>query len=206
MIAAAKADVYIEKKYLKNAWNENPHGMGFMAAKEGKLFLRKGFFNFKSFWKCFREFQDCDKVVHARWANVGKINVENCHPFYVDSDLGMAHNGTISIPTTGEKSDTRTFTERILRKLKSDNPLFLKDAPTRWFLSKSIGNSKLVFLSKDGDITIINKERGEEFQGVWYSNTDYKRWPSKTTTNIPYRSSGYYGSSRHVNFGCGYGV
>jgi len=160
-------------------WVENPHGMGFMASVNGKLLLRKGFFNFKSFWKVFREFQAYDKVVHFRWGNIGKINVENCHPFIVSERIGMAHNGTIAIPVSNGKSDTRTFTERILRRLNEDDPNFLEDGPTRWFLSKSIGQSKLVFLTAEGNITIINKAAGEEFNGVWYSNTDYKKWPIK---------------------------
>lgn len=183
-ISAASKGVRIERKYLKNMWAENPHGIGFMVAKDDKLLVRKGFFNFKSFWKCFRNFQDYDKVVHVRWANRGVINVDNCHPFIVSKEIGMVHNGTISIPLQDNKSDTRVFNDTILKKLYSNNPNFLEDFSTKWFLSNSIGNSKLVFLNNKGEITIINKDRGEEFEGVWYSNADYKQWDRKKQKGV----------------------
>lgn len=184
LLIAKGAGIQIDKKYLKNGWRENPHGAGFVVAIDGKLLMRKGFFNFKNFWKAFREFQEFPAVIHQRWANVGGINRDNCHPFLVDEKLAFAHNGTIPISTDGKKSDTRTFCEKITRNLRKRDPNFLKDETVEWFISKSIGNSKLAFLDATGDITIINKDRGEEHEGVWYSNKDYLAWPKKGVTKV----------------------
>lgn len=179
LLIAKKEDIKIDKKYLKNGWRENPHGAGFVVAKHGKLLMRKGFTSFKTFWKAWREYEQYPAVVHFRWANIGKINYDNCHPFIVDNELAFAHNGTIPIATDGEKSDTRTFCEEIARKCKEYNPNFLDDPITNWFISKSIGNSKLAFIDNHGKLTIINQDRGEFHEETWYSNTDYKQFESK---------------------------
>lgn len=178
MIAAARAGVVIPKKYLKNGFRENGHGAGFMVAKNGKILLRKGFTSFKEFWRVFREYQSYDKVVHFRWGNVGKINAENCHPFWVSPNLAMAHNGTISIATKDGKSDTRTFTELVLQQLNKDDEDFLKNPQLTFLISKAIGQSKLAFLDAAGEITIINKHLGKEHENIWFSNDDYKAFPT----------------------------
>lgn len=177
LIAASKAGVSIPKKYLRNGFRENPHGAGFMAHKNGKIFLRKGFTSFKDFWRIFREYQNCDKVVHFRYGNIGKINVENCHPFWVSPDLAMAHNGTISIATKDGKSDTRTFTELVLQQLNNDDKKFLENPQLTYLIGKAIGNSKLAFLNSAGEIIIINKHLGVEHENIWFSNNDYKAFP-----------------------------
>ena len=202
-LAIAKSkDIIIEKKYLLNGFRENKDGAGFAVAKDGKIIMRKGFFTFKSFWKCYREFQKYPAIIHFRDANVGLINSENCHPFLVAEGLAKIHNGTINIQTDGTKSDTRTFCEQICRNLYKDNKDFLKNPQINWFISKSIGNSKLAFIDAKGEITIINKERGEEFKGVWYSNKDYLAWPKKESktaaatkidTNLTYNQARLYG-------------
>lgn len=191
LLIAKPAGVKVQKKYLQNGFRENPHGAGFAVAVDGKLLMRKGFFNFKQFWKSYREFQEYSAVIHYRWANIGPQTVDNCHPFIVDENLIFAHNGTISITRDDEKkSDTRTFCEKIARECRKYDYNFLQDETTRWFLSKSIGNSKLAFIDSTGELTIINKERGQEHEGTWFSNDDYKKFPSKKNSAITYTVNG----------------
>lgn len=169
----------VQQKYLKNMQRINPHLSGFVVAKDGELIMHKGFEKFHELWQALRPYNNLPKLVHFRWASVGEITVENSHPFFITPELAMVHNGTIPLrPAKGDdRSDTRLFVDLILKKLYMDDPNFLKNIHITWLLSKSINNSKIAFLDDKGEITIINKELGEEKNKVWYSNTDYRSWP-----------------------------
>jgi len=185
MIARPKG-LKVEKKFLRNGWRENFHRCGFaIATEDEKLLIRKGFTNFKSFYRALREFDGLPAIIHMRWANRGVISHENTHPFYISENLVFAHNGTIPIlPSDKEKSDTVTFNEEILQELYKEDKNFLKNRGKRWLIANSIGHSKLVFMNNKGEQTIINKGLGEEFEGVWYSNDDYKKFPVVSKTVV----------------------
>ncbi len=197
-IAAAKKGIFINKKYLRNMFRENPHLCGFAVAKDGKVLVRKGFANFKDFWRSFRHYQDCDKVVHMRWANVGVVNIDNAHPFYVTPDLAFAHNGTIPIKTKDGKSDTRTFNELVLKRLQQHEEDFLQNPAIAYLISKAIGNSKLAFINSDGDISIINRQMGVEHEGIWFSNNDFKAFPKTVYAGRHRQGNGVQGPYAHM--------
>ena len=191
-----KKGVFIPKKYLKNAWRINPHGAGFASFREGKLLMRKGFMDFKSFYTTYRDFGDNDTILHFRWRSAGKISVENCHPFWVNPTMVVAHNGHINILTKDEESDTSTFNRQVLRRLLNDNKNFLDNPAIVYLISKSIGNSKLAFMDDEGKITIVNKGKGlDDSSGFWASNDDYKTYrnmPNRHTTVGGVSESGWY--------------
>jgi predicted glutamine amidotransferase len=189
LLIAKPAGVSVPKEHMKNGWRENPHGGGFAFLKDGKIVVRKGFRRFKDMWRSYRDFQEYTAIIHFRWGNVGSLGMDNCHPFIVDSDLVFAHNGTISITSTdkvnhADWSDTRVFNELILKELRKTDHNFLENTSWKWMISQSIGYSKLVFLDKEGKLTIINKGLGEleKDTGIWYSNADYKKEPTKIAT------------------------
>jgi len=197
LLISSPAGVSCPKEHLKNGWRENPHGAGFAFVKDGKIVVRKGFTRFKDFWRTYRDFSEYPNVCHFRYANVGAINAENCHPFIVDQNLVFAHNGTISITSTDKVnhanwSDTRIFGELILKQLRLKDYNFLENTSWKWMIGQSIGYSKLVFIDNTGKLTIINKYLGEtdETTGIWYSNGDYKKALDKkkfkaTITPVP---------------------
>jgi hypothetical protein len=180
-MASKPKGIIIPKKFLKNMWTHNPHGLGFVVAHDEQLFMSKGFRNFKDFWRSYRDLQAFPAVIHMRWANRGKIHKENDHPFFVDEDLAFAHNGTVSIDLEEDHSDTKMLCEKVLKPLKNRDEKFLNKDFNRWLLSKSIGHSKLAFLDRHGNLDIINDKLGEYHEGVWYSNADFKNF---TLTNF----------------------
>lgn len=191
LIAKPDGSPRLLKYHLKNGFRQNPHGAGFVVAKNGRLLMRKGFKDFKDFWKSYREFSDCPAIVHFRWASVGEISVRNCHPFWVDKELAFAHNGTINIDTNGDKtmSDTRMFNDTVIKPCREHTHSFLEKNEIMWLISESIGLSKLAFLDKSGDIFIVNESLGEKHNGSWFSNSDYTRTTApitvtSTTTNV----------------------
>ena len=112
---------------LRTMFYRNPHGAGYMAAREGKVIIHKGFMDFDSFLRAVRSehFTKDDSVVyHFRISTQAGINPEMTHPFPLsnqprrmrDLDLtcrcGIAHNGIIRLttdPTNTRYSDTAIF-------------------------------------------------------------------------------------------------
>ena len=45
----------ISKQTLKNCFDSNPDGAGFMFADNGSLFIHKGFMNFDTFYKSYKK-------------------------------------------------------------------------------------------------------------------------------------------------------
>lgn len=178
IIVAIPANKDVSKATLKRCWDNNPHGGGFMYSDNGKVVTYKEMDSFKNYWKelCKARlyFRKSGFVCHFRISTHGKINEENCHPFLVNRALGFAHNGIIySAPKSNDYSDTYMFNEVILKKLPSG---FLSNQPILSLIRSYIGSgSKLAFLNGSGIISIVNEKAGVWDNGVWYSNTGYKK-------------------------------
>lgn len=120
-------------------------------------------------------------LVHFRIATHGTVNEYNCHPFMVNSNIAVIHNGIIPvlIDKKDNRSDTRVFTEEYLPKLPAG---WLDDDYLFDMVEEYIGSSKLVFLTTE------NRERAyiaNEHQGhwntpknIWFSNKSYCKAPA----------------------------
>lgn len=182
LIIFAKQGTPIPFKYFRRAFVRNPHGAGFMVAKDGELIIKKGFFNLGDLWNAYKEYDGkytC--FVHTRWSTHGAQNVQNCHPWLIDGNHGMVHNGVLQNYTHFKNglSDSGNFTNLILRPMFHDYPTLWKEPYFTETLAHSIGWSKIGILSGDGDYMIYNENSGEWVDGLWFSNSDYKPLPKK---------------------------
>jgi hypothetical protein len=203
----------LTKKTLKNCWENNGDGAGFIFIKEGKLETFKEMKDFNNFNKKYQEARKSGSniVLHFRISTHGKINETNCHPFKVNEELAFVHNGIISdVPYSKEFSDTFMFNEHILQTLPNE---FLNSTGIIELLRTFIGDyNKLVFLNVEDKFTIVNEEAGHWFEDNWFSNSSYKQvndwydyggtkmkkssFGSSWSYNSGYQSSvGYKGSS-----------
>lgn len=181
-----KAD--ITRKKLLACWNDNPDGAGFMYASENVLHIHKGFMTFRKFYRRYRECErknsDSNFAIHFRIATHGKVNPNNCHPFYVNEKTGFMHNGTLNcldVTKNSSKSDTMIFNEDVLKKLPKN---FLKRKEYNILLN-SIAKaelSKFAIMDNKGTCYLFNESAGTWKQGIWYSSSvcdfgfsDYKR-------------------------------
>ncbi len=170
------ANKKINKATLRRCYDANPDGAGFMYAEDKQLHVKKGYFTFKEFYKEYRPHGDKQVLIHFRIKTHGPINKDNCHPFLVNSGLGFIHNGIITGYGSNTKSDTIEFNESILQKIVSkhgNNSLF--DDPMVELIENVIGYSKLVFLDRHGNYRIMNEKKGSWHDGVWYSNSSWKK-------------------------------
>ena len=129
-------------------------------------------FNFNSDWNSNK---DKTFLIHFRYATHGLKNVDNVHPFKVNTNLVFAHNGIINCVDDDNKlSDTQMYNKQVLQKL--DNS-FLESNAIKLLIEESIGSSKLAFLDSNGHYTIINESSGHwnKHKSIWYSNDGYKK-------------------------------
>jgi len=169
----AGADISTER--LENCWYNNDDGAGFMYSRHGQLFVRKGFMFFEDFLQAYISISDrvdLEMVIHFRTTTHGVTTEKNTHPFFVfPKRLAFVHNGIISgLPNHKFLSDTQLFNNKVLKQLPHN---FLNNSAIIKLIEEYIGWSRLVFMTSDGDVTVIGPGEHDE-NGVWYSNSDWR--------------------------------
>jgi len=177
--------------YLENSAETNPDGMGATwIGEKGNVVVYRSMENFEQFInkieKRCPKWKDKDIIFHFRILTSGKKNIDNCHPFIINEQLSMAHNGTIRsyVKADSEYSDTYHFNEHLLKTLPKN---FIVNNGIINLINEKIGNNKLAFMysgRKTNNIIIIGEERGFFHNGVWYSNKSYESSMKKPVGNF----------------------
>ena len=177
---------------IKTMFKNNPHGAGYMFARDGRVQIHKGFMDVDSFLDAIREehFTAKDSVVyHFRISTQAGVNPEMTHPFPLSNRLpymkaldvecpcGVAHNGIIRLtsdPSQREYSDTALFITHYMARMVHglDD---LKDAQLLNRIERLAG-SKLAIMDGSGYIATIGNFINE--RGLLFSNDSYRelRW------------------------------
>lgn len=181
-------DMLLSKDTLKNSWDANPDGAGFMYAEEGKVHIVKGLMTFQDFLEAYEPHKDKACALHFRIATHGNVDAANTHPFRVSDTLGLVHNGiinNISCDIDTAMSDTWHFTEKIMKPFEQhwQHPGFQS------LVENFIGFSKLILLDGEGNFSIYNEKQGMWDCQCWFSNSSYKRktYPAKTQTTSSWK-------------------
>lgn len=188
----------IDRDTLHRCYLKNKDGCGFAYFKtDGELVIMKSM-NFDSFYEDyeFHSVVNADRpfLVHFRIATHGTVDIYNCHPFQIDENHVMIHNGIIhNIRKCPDKkrSDTQMFVDDILKEL-----------PREWMfnwgitnlIEDYIGGSKVVVLAANDSVTIYNESKGEWADDIWYSNSGYKEVVSRYYYSQDRDDRDYYGS------------
>ena len=172
---------------IEEMFFNNPHGAGYMFARDGRVIIHKGFMNIDDFLRAFESegLTEKDSVVcHFRISTQAGVNPEMTHPFPLSNHLGhmkaldlscpigVAHNGIIPLTTDRtqhEYSDTALFIAKYLSNIIS-RPEDLRNQDYLDIIERMI-QSKMVLMDGDGYIATIGhfiKDRG-----LLYSNASY---------------------------------
>lgn len=177
IVILKKKNAKISKEKLAESFKNNPDGSGYLFAKNGNLTIKKGFFVFDDFYNSYfrdmEQFNNPISIIHFRITTHGLTNKTNCHPHMINNELGFAHNGIIGfVDDHKKKSDTLVFRNDVLRGMPNG---FIFNNSIMALIEESIGNSKLVFLDKNGNWTIANEFMGHwnKKNTIWYSNKSY---------------------------------
>lgn len=183
---------------LKTCYNNNDDGAGFMYfdSKNNIIQIKKGFDNFKAFYKKAKKLitDDTPAVLHFRISTQGGVKPELTHPYPVcdnyenmrkletSCEVGLAHNGVISLTSEGywanygkkiNYNDTMTFIKDYASLIITD-ALFYKDKNKIALLSR-LAKSKLAILSNDGHCQLIGDFIFDDESKCYFSNTTYKQ-------------------------------
>lgn len=174
----------IPREVLQTCAEANPDGMGFAFCKDDKVYICKWVDDFDKFYEYYSKVETTSNMlIHFRIATHGEVCKDNCHPFKLNNRMALVHNGIISGygSKTDNVSDTRDFIDKVIGKISYKqwyNPAF------RELVGKVIGYSKLGILDKTGRYFIVNEQKGVWDDGVWYSNSSYKKVETKKDYSI----------------------
>ena len=74
----------LNRAHLKIAYQNNPHGYGFMWVENGHLNIIKGIAkNFNEIWDLVKHLNGFAYTLHLRWRTTGVISMDQCHPFQI---------------------------------------------------------------------------------------------------------------------------
>ena len=156
---------------LRTCFENNPDGAGFAVKTPAGLVTVKGFFDIEAFLVAYRQYavDANDALVHFRITTRGDGAADNCHPFALSCGA-LIHNGTIG--GLGErgvgKSDTRVLAEQLFHE---DFATLKRLAP---IIEAYIDDTRVAFMSHNGETLVLNSDQWVEDDGVLYSNHGYK--------------------------------
>lgn len=185
VIAYKSRSAHLSDGVVRQMFERNPDGAGFMYPKDGKVFFEKGFFNadalLRRFHACVSE--GMPAIVHCRITTHGETCPGLCHPFPVvrkhakefkqtgSAFLCMAHNGIIPerawwwfADPNGKDSDTSAY----VRKLWLNGLRGLPSERQAEEIAAETGGSRLAFMDGSGDVRLLGN--WEKVGGIWYSN------------------------------------
>ena len=197
---------------LKNSFEYNSDGAGFMYVKNNKVVVDKGYMvlgafldRFEELCEEFNDFKDKCLVVHCRIGTSSSNTAKNTHPYpitykerelhktYYECDLAMAHNGIIhdytptwANPTT---NDTQEFILKYVYPLYSEWHDFYKNKNILSGLDKITG-SKLAFLDSDDNLYLVGEY--VEDNNLKFSNTSYKNYRYSYSSTSGYTNTYHY--------------
>lgn len=198
---------------LRNCFNNNPDGAGFMLAAKNSVYGFKGLMTFEEFAdelahaeKRFGKLDKLPVVLHFRITTHGSSVAGNTHPFPLKggyremrktqwcADQGFAHNGIIYKTSHDpdikkhKVSDTMVFAKKYAAPIAKYASI--ASDPALLDMLYEIADSKLCFLNKKGKIAT----RGDfiEQDGVLYSNTSFREERKASKNIYCYDFDSYY--------------
>lgn len=176
---------------MKNCFESNPHGAGYMFRRNGVVHVRKGFMTFDAFAADVDEqnFTKKDDIVfHFRIATHSKVSPENTHPFpitsirselheiVIDCKRALVHNGILHnfVDTTDDISDSAFFAKM----------LYPCQRESQYKAILNCHNTSSKFVVMTSKFTIVSGNFVKKF-GCAFSNYGFED-PVITTYTSPY--------------------
>lgn len=191
-----------DEQTLRQMFDANPHGAGYMVARDGSVEISKGFMTWPEFIHAVRyeQFTEDDSVVyHFRIATQAGIVPQMTHPFPLTSDIaktrlidckcpiGVAHNGVISLTSNQRDkiySDTAHFIAEFLCYLVRD-PDDIRNQAIISAIRRLTGWSRFALMDGTGYVaTVGDFITGDG--GILYSNDSFRPRQAKTGTRKNY--------------------
>lgn len=112
-------------------------------------------------------------ALHLRRRTRGRVDQDNTHPFEIDDGVYLMHNGTLQFDDgPAGDSDTRSFSELVLRPLSRRYPGLLVDREFLHLLELALtpSNKAVLYDFRRRRFDFLNRVHGAEFEGLWLSS------------------------------------
>ena len=179
-----------DENTIRTMFRHNPHGAGYMFARDGRVIIHKGFMNPDEYLRAVRQehFTAADSVVyHFRISTQAGVNPEMTHPFPLSNQpgrlrsldqscrIGVAHNGIIRLtsnPNDDRYSDTAIFITDYLSQIIHSRA----DLRSRRVLDAifQIAQSKFAIMDGSGYVATVGQFIHE--RGLLFSNGSYREF------------------------------
>ena len=207
------------KETLKNCFENNPDGAGYMFPADNRVHIRKGFNTFNKFWKALTKTRkvygdDIPYVLHFRISTQAHGRMDCTHPFPLSKNMedlrllncscsfGIAHNGIISLTSSSYYSYGKWDDFGYMKQITySDTMKFITDYLSLIIKDKCYykDKDKLELIEKlcDSKLAIMDSsgyvqligDFVKDANGVVYSNESYKTHKMKAKSYV-YKSDG----------------
>ena len=209
IIAKDKKSRIPTEKELKNSFEYNNDGAGFMYVDNNKVVIDKGYMTWESFIKRYKtllqkynNFENKSLVIHCRIGTSGKNTKGNTHPYPITNnhrllktkkmsrlDVGIVHNGIIKdYGTRNGLNDTQEYISKFLYPIYKNYRDFYKNEGIRDGIEKMTG-SKFAILDKSDKIYYIGDFI--EDNGLKFSNNTYLDYSYSYGTKYAWYSDYY---------------
>ena len=172
---------------LTTMFKNNPHGAGYMFARDGIVHIRKGYMNIADWIKAVKaeKFTDQDVVIyHCRISTGAGISTQMCHPYPLtehqeemlktedECKIGIVHNGIIYQPhcEPDKYTDTQNFIANYLSWILEDEDA-IYDKGNAKLIGELTEGSRLAILNGDGDVLLTGK--WVDYDDLLFSNTSF---------------------------------
>lgn len=182
LVTQTKISPKLTHEWLKDFYSYNADGIGVMRSNGSDLIIEKilpkDADDFINFYEKHIFGYDC--AFHLRMKTHGNIDLINCHPYEILNkaehgiDLWLMHNGILHTDNKEDltKSDTWHYIKNYLVPMLAKNPDFAFTDPFCEIIADHIGSSnKFVLMDNLGRQSVINKDQGVYWAGLWLSNT-----------------------------------
>lgn len=227
IVAKTKKASLPKLEHLKNCFNYNADGCGFMYVKNNKVIIDKGYMNYADFEKRYKklckennDFKNKNLIIHFRIGTSAENTKEHTHPYPLTNNkkelhklkteckVGIVHNGIIAdyTPKTKQTNDTQEFIINYLYPLYKNYNEFYKNKYITDGI-QTITNSKFVILDNNDNMTMIGDFINEK--KVYYSNNTYKttysyKWYNYESDYKQYEKDFYNYKDNIKNYGLYY--
>lgn len=193
----------IEEEFFRDAYKINKDGIGLMWSQENELKTMVTL-DFDLFLEDYNELINMGiyPAIHFRAATIGNVCLENCHPFLVNNDIGLMHNGTMKLGGTTATtsmyyksqyeydfdsywdSTSKPGKTKAKAKTKTDSEEFAEllseltweeyDLLDKKIFENMLNGSRVLLMNNFGDVKIINRNShlAIEEDGIWYSKNN----------------------------------
>lgn len=186
----------LNKELQAEIYSMNPDGFGFFFYDEEEgLVAEKGLFSEHLIEQLIADLpNDRPVFLHWRMATSGRVNDDLAHPYLINNELVMMHNGVLRdyTPTTihmgagsgtqgatvekPETNDTINFIIEYLKPAVTENNRIWLDKKFRQTTEQLIGDSNtIVMMDSQGHYSIYNYDHWVSYNGMAFSN-EYA-WP-----------------------------